>query len=60
MKKLICSDSAEADYYLENGGDIQIIIKAECDHHPHSLENPDPIVDYIIKNFSSIKKEKRR
>lgn len=32
------------------GGDIQIILKENVGHHPHSLENPKPIVDFIIKN----------
>lgn len=40
-----------AEYYVEKGGDIQIIIKPNCGHHPHSLEDPSPIVEYIMKNF---------
>jgi hypothetical protein len=40
-----------AAYYQENGGTIQVIIKDDCDHHPHSLENPEAIVSYIEKNF---------
>lgn len=40
-----------AEYYVEKGGDSQIILKPNCDHHSHSLENPAPIVEYIIKNF---------
>lgn len=31
------------------GGDIQIIHKPEGKHHPHSLANPQPIVDFILK-----------
>ena len=28
---------------------IEQIVKPDCDHHPHSLEDPAPIVDYIEK-----------
>lgn len=38
-------------YYEENGGQIKVIVKPDCDHHPHSLEDPAPIVEYIEKNF---------
>lgn len=31
------------------GGNITVIHKADCDHHPHSLYNPKPIVDFILK-----------
>lgn len=40
-----------ADYYQKHGGEIKVIVKPDCDHHPHSLEDPTPIVDYIMKNF---------
>lgn len=31
------------------GGSIQVIHKPEVGHHPHSLQNPQPIVDFILK-----------
>ena len=31
------------------GGDIQVIHKPGVGHHPHSLENPQPIVDFALK-----------
>jgi lysophospholipase L1-like esterase/pimeloyl-ACP methyl ester carboxylesterase len=31
------------------GGNIQIIHKPEGKHHPHSLANPTPIVEFILK-----------
>lgn len=34
----------------ELGGNIKVIIKKDIGHHPHSLKNPKPIVDFIIKN----------
>lgn len=33
----------------EKGGSIQIIYKENVGHHPHSLENPTPIVDFILR-----------
>lgn len=41
-----------ADFYEKNGGKIKVIVKQNCDHHPHSLEDPKPIVSYIMENFS--------
>ncbi|MEQ8339086.1 MAG: alpha/beta hydrolase, partial [Cyclobacteriaceae bacterium] len=31
------------------GGKIQVIHKPGIGHHPHSLENPQPIVDFALK-----------
>ena len=31
------------------GGMIEQIVKPDCDHHPHSLPDPAPIVDFIEK-----------
>ena len=44
----------------EAGGHISTIYKADVGHHPHSLENPTPIVDFILRatnrkiNFATI------
>lgn len=35
----------------EAGGDIEQIVKPDCDHHPHSLEDPEPITDFIEKKL---------
>ncbi len=35
----------------EAGGIIHTIVKPDCGHHPHSLENPKPVVDFIINNI---------
>ena len=40
-----------AAYYEEHGGPIKVIVKPDCDHHPHSLEDPTPVVTYIMENF---------
>ncbi|MFA7637604.1 MAG: alpha/beta hydrolase, partial [Monoglobales bacterium] len=37
-------------YYNEHGGRIKVIKKQGCGHHPHGLEDPTPIVDFILKN----------
>jgi pimeloyl-ACP methyl ester carboxylesterase/lysophospholipase L1-like esterase len=35
--------------YLEMGGKIQVIRKPGVKHHPHSLVDPKPIVDFVLK-----------
>lgn len=37
------------NYYKENGGTIEVHIKPGCDHHPHGLENPAVIADFMDK-----------
>ncbi|WEK17622.1 MAG: GDSL-type esterase/lipase family protein [Candidatus Pedobacter colombiensis] len=57
----VCSDMDELVPMSENtlpfaekikqaGGNITIIHKPEGKHHPHSLPNPAPIVDFILKS----------
>lgn len=36
--------------YQALGGQIQVIHKPEIGHHPHSLKDPKPIVDFILKH----------
>lgn len=36
-----------AERYAQAGGRIELIVKPECGHHPHSLENPEPIVRFL-------------
>ncbi|MNY45487.1 hypothetical protein D3C86_1805960 [compost metagenome] len=38
-----------AEKIKQSGGNISIIHKPEGKHHPHSLPNPQPIVDFILK-----------
>lgn len=33
---------------LSNGGNIKVIHKPGVNHHPHSLKDPTPIVDFIL------------
>lgn len=36
--------------YLALGGPVEVIIKPGVDHHPHSLDNPEPVVDFILRH----------
>lgn len=36
--------------YREGGGTIEVIIKPGAGHYPHSLTDPTPIVDFILKH----------
>ena len=37
------------EYCEENNLPLEVIIKPECGHHPHSLEDVTPIVEFIEK-----------
>lgn len=45
------SDRVESRY-RKLGGTIQVIRKPGAGHHPHSLPNPQPIVDFILAHAS--------
>ena len=36
-----------AKYCRENGIDITYVVKEGCNHHPHSLEDVAPIIDFV-------------
>ncbi len=36
--------------YKQLGGQITVIVKKGVGHHPHSLKDPTPIVDFILKH----------
>ncbi|MCH2207455.1 MAG: prolyl oligopeptidase family serine peptidase [Lentisphaerales bacterium] len=38
-----------AKRYNELGGEIKVISKPGVGHHPHSLKNPKPILDFILE-----------
>jgi len=57
----VCGASDDTVPYEENtglvksryealGGNIQVILKPGAGHHPHGLEDPTPIVEFISKN----------
>ena len=33
-------------YYKEKGGNIKVIAKSMCGHHPHGLDDPTSIIIY--------------
>jgi lysophospholipase L1-like esterase/pimeloyl-ACP methyl ester carboxylesterase len=35
--------------YRENNGTIQVIVKPGVGHHPHSLEHPEPLIEFILR-----------
>ena len=39
--------------YRELGGSMQVIHKPGVGHHPHALEDPTPIVDFIVTHVSA-------
>jgi len=43
--------------YREFGGDITVISKPGIGHHPHSLKDPKPIVDFIVAHTTPISHE---
>lgn len=36
--------------YTALGGTMEMIVKPGVDHHPHSLKDPAPIVDFVLKH----------
>jgi pimeloyl-ACP methyl ester carboxylesterase len=40
-----------AENFRAAGGTIELIAKKGIGHHPHSLEDPEPIVDFILKSI---------
>ena len=36
--------------YKKLGGRIDVIVKPDCGHHPHSLKDPTPIIQFILKH----------
>jgi hypothetical protein len=34
--------------YMKLGGDFALIVKQGCDHHPHGLADPTPVVNFIV------------
>ena len=39
-----------AERYRALGGLVEVILKPGCDHHSHSLEKPEAVVDFIVRN----------
>jgi len=39
------------NFYMDNGGTIKVICKSMCGHHPHGLDDPEIIVEFVEKNY---------
>lgn len=37
------------DYYKKNNLQIEYVLKENCDHHPHSLDDTKPIIEFVKK-----------
>ena len=44
--------------YKELGGTITVFHKPTCDHHPHGLDDPAPVVE-LIKTYTEQRKGKQ-
>ncbi len=38
------------DAYRKAGVEIEFYLKPNCDHHPHGLEDPTPVVEFILRH----------
>ena len=59
---MVAGDSDQIVPYIENGAflekayretdiDFEVYLKDGCDHHPHGLEDPAPVIDFILKHI---------
>jgi hypothetical protein len=39
--------------YRELGGDITVIHKPGVGHHPHGLDDPAPVMEFIVRSAGS-------
>lgn len=39
-----------AERYQKLGGKVEVILKKDVGHHPHGLENPEPVVNFILEH----------
>jgi len=47
---------ASRDVHKALGGPITVIVKPGVGHHPHSLKDPQPIVDFVYKHTAALDK----
>ena len=31
--------------------DLKVYVKPDCEHHPHGLENPEPVLNFILNHI---------
>ena len=46
------------DYCAKNGISVHSVIKPECGHHPHSLDDVAPIIEFVEKSATDTEKYK--
>ena len=39
------------DYYRAHGGTLKVIVRRGAGHHPHGLDDPGPIINFIEQHF---------
>ena len=39
------------ELYKNNGGDLLCIVKPDCGHHPHSIPDPTPVTEFLMKKY---------
>jgi len=39
------------DYYREKGGVIKVISRSFCGHHPHGLEDPTLLIEFVERHY---------
>ena len=39
------------ELYKNNGGDLLCIVKPGCGHHPHSIPDPTPVTEFLMKKY---------
>jgi pimeloyl-ACP methyl ester carboxylesterase len=44
------STAVIAERYRALGGHIMLICKPGCGHHPHALDDPSPIVQFVVQS----------
>lgn len=42
-----------AERYRKLGGLVELMHKPDCGHHPHGLEDPKPVVDFIVRHSTT-------
>lgn len=61
---LLCGDADDVVPYPENGaivkqryeklgGPVRVLIKKGMGHHPHGLDDPSPIVEFILQHTAA-------
>ena len=47
------------DRYTKLGGNFVLIVKQGCNHHPHGMADPTPVVNFVIAHCAEGKSAKK-